>query len=244
MTQPVANQLSNDQLQQLLLDSKDISEFLNVFTTTLARRVSGGGIQMYCTVTLLRPKRSTPMASSDTLLMALDELQHHHGDGPCLTAARENRRVYVPDTRTDTRWPEYGKAAAGLGIYSILGVPVRLGGGSVAGLDVYADQAQAFDDAAVEFVEQEVAAASSLLRLALKLESQRDVEKDLRAAINSRTVINLAVGIVMGQNGCSQGEAVDILVAASNHRNVKLRDLAAELVSKVGKGPADTHFEG
>lgn len=47
-------------------------------------------------------------------------------------------------------------------------------------------------------IEQEVVAASSALQLALRLESQRDVEKDLTAAINSRTVINLAVGIVMG----------------------------------------------
>lgn len=120
---------------------------------------------------------------------------------------------------------------------------MELESGAAAGLDVYANQPRAFDSATVEMIEQEVVAASSALQLALRLESQRDVEKDLTAAINSRTVINLAVGIVMGQNRCSQGEAVDILTAASNYRNIKLRELAAELVEKMGDGPGRTHFE-
>ncbi|GAA2119350.1 GAF and ANTAR domain-containing protein [Kocuria atrinae] len=243
MTNQEADNLSHLQLQQLLLDSEDISEFLNVFTRNLARAVSTGGNEVHCSVTLLRPKRVTPMASSDSLLEILDELQHHQGDGPCLTAARDNKVVYVPDTRTDSRWPEYGKAAADLGILSILGVPMELESGAAAGLDVYANQPRAFDSATVEMIEQEVVAASSALQLALRLESQRDVEKDLTAAINSRTVINLAVGIVMGQNRCSQGEALDILTAASNHRNIKLRELAVELVERIGDGPGRTHFE-
>lgn len=36
---------------------------------------------------------------------------------------------------------------------------------------------------------------------------------------------------------------MDILTAASNHRNIKLRELAAELVEKMGDGPGRTHFE-
>jgi AmiR/NasT family two-component response regulator len=59
----------------------------------------------------------------------------------------------------------------------------------------------------------------------------------------SRTTIDLAVGIVMGRNRCTQEQAFEILRAASSHRNVKLRDLAAELVATVGKGPATTHFD-
>ena len=59
-----------------------------------------------------------------------------------------------------------------------------------------------------------------------------------------RTVIDLAVGIIMGQNRCgSQEEAVAILKTASNHRNMKLRDLAAELVapSPTPPTPPSTH---
>lgn len=68
------------------------------------------------------------------------------------------------------------------------------------------------------------------------------MENDLKAALASRTDIDLAVGIIMGQRRCSQDEAVEVLRLQSNRRNVKMRDLAAELVRQVGSGPASTHF--
>jgi AmiR/NasT family two-component response regulator len=89
-----------------------------------------------------------------------------------------------------------------------------------------------------------VAAVSTTLRMAVRLARHRDTEADLQAALESRTTIDLAVGIIMGQNRCTQEKAFDILRTASNHRNLKLRDLAAELVATVGKGPASTHFDG
>ena len=61
--------------------------------------------------------------------------------------------------------------------------------------------------------------------------------------MESRTDIDLAVGILMGRNRCSQEEAVQILKTASNHRNVKLRDLATDLVASVSSAPPTTSFE-
>ncbi|GAA1763517.1 GAF and ANTAR domain-containing protein [Kocuria aegyptia] len=232
------------ELQELLLASEDISGFLDAFTTTIAQALSADGEEVWCAVTLLRPRRSITVASSSPQAEALDEIQYHYGDGPCLTAAREHRVVYLRDTRTDPRWPAYGRAAAENGILSALGVPLDLGGEARAGLNVYADVPDAFDQAVLEVVERQVAEASAVLRLAVRLARHRDVEADLRTAMESRTTIDLAVGIIMGQNRCSQEKAFEILRAASSHRNVKLRDLAAELVGTVGRGPATTHFDG
>jgi hypothetical protein len=47
--------------------------------------------------------------------------------------------------------------------------------------------------------------------------------------MQSRTVINLAYGVIMAQNRCSQAEAMEILTKVSSHRNRKLRDVATEL---------------
>jgi GAF domain-containing protein len=231
------------QVQELLLESQDITEFLDAFATTIAQALTTNRGEMWCAVTLLRPKRSTTVAASSPRAGALDEIQYHYGDGPCLTAAREHRVVHVADTRTDRRWPEYGKAAAQAGVLSALGVPLDLGGEAVAGLNLYADRPEAFDAAILEVVQRQVASVSSALRLAVRMQTHRETESDLKAAMASRTTIDLAVGIVMGQNRCTQEQAVEILRAASSHRNVKLRDLAAELVATVGKGPATTHFD-
>ncbi|MFF0991324.1 ANTAR domain-containing protein [Kocuria nitroreducens] len=230
-------------LQELLLESEDISVFLDAFTAAIAQALTADGEEVWCAVTLLRPKRSITVASSSPRAEALDEIQYHYGDGPCLTAAREHRTVYLRDVHTDPRWPAYGRAAAENGILSALGVPFELGGEATAGLDVYADVPDAFDQAVLDVVERHVAEASTILRLAVRLARHRDIEADLRTAMESRTSIDLAVGIIMGQNRCSQERAFEILRAASSHRNVKLRDLAAELVDTVGKGPATTHFD-
>jgi len=231
-----------ERLQDLLLESEDIAGFLNEFTRTLAESLARSEGEVWCAVTLLRERKAGTVASSSKHAEALDEIQYPIGNGPCLTAAREHRLVHIPDLREDSQWPEYNQAAARAGIRSVVGMPFELGDEARAGLNVYSDQPHKYDDAAIEAIRREVLLASKALRLAVRMARHRETAEELEAAMRSRTAIDLAVGIVMGQNRCSQDEAVRILTAASNHRNIKLRDLAAELVASVGKGPASTHF--
>ena len=243
MTEHETGETPMGHLQELLLDSEDLTGFLDDFTATMAQALSTDTNEVWCAVTLLRPKRSTTVAASSPQAEALDEIQYHYGDGPCLTAAREHQVAYVRDTRTDPRWPAYGQAAAEAGILSALGVPFELKGEARAGLNVYADTPNAYDQATLEVVQRQVATASTILRLAVRLARHHDTESDLKAAMASRTTIDLAVGIIMGQNRCTQNKAFEILRAASSHRNIKLRELAADLVATVGKAPVTSHFE-
>jgi len=230
-------------MHELLLDSPDITAFLTRFTQMMATTLTTDGEEVWCAVTLLREHRAATAACSSVRAEALDENQYAYGDGPCLTAAREHTVVHVPDVATDDRWPGYTQAAAAAGIGSVLGVPFELNGEARAALNIYADQPHAYDRSAIEAIRREVGAASSALRLAVRLAGHRDTEADLAAALESRTTIDPAVGIVMAQNRCTQQQAVEILKSASNHRNIKLRELAAELVASVGRGPAGTHFD-
>ncbi|MEF3120641.1 GAF and ANTAR domain-containing protein [Kocuria flava] len=242
MTEHAAGPAPAERLQDLLLESEDIAGFLEEFTRTMAAAFSGGG-QSHCAVTLIRHRRGTTVASSSPEAALLDEVQYGFEEGPCLTAVRERRTVHVPDLRTDGRWPAYAEAAGKVGVRAVLGVPFELEDEAQAGFNVYAERPGAFDDDTVRTVQREVLLASKGLRLAVRLARHREEREDLRAAMRSRTPIDLAVGIVMGQNRCSQERAVEILKAASSHRNVKLSDLAADLVATVGRGPAATHFE-
>lgn len=232
------------QLHDLLLDSEDISGFLDELVVDTARSLSGPVSEVWCAILLVRPKRPATVASSDPRAQVLDEVQYDFGEGPCLAAAREGRLVYLPDTLEESRWPDYRKAAAEAGVRSALGVPLDLGGEATAALDVYSDRPHAFDADSMEIVQRQALAMSTTLHLAVRLARHRDVETDLRAALESRTSIDLAVGILMGRNHCSQQEAVEMLRHASNRRNIKLRDLADELVRSMGNGKAAaTHFD-
>jgi hypothetical protein len=228
----------------LLLDSQDITSFLNDFTMMIAGQLAGDGDEVWCGVTLLRERRPSCVASSSDRAAALDEIQYGFGDGPCLTAAREHRIVHVPDMRLENRWPGYKDAAAANGIISVLGVPFELEEGARAGLNVYSDQPDKYDDATIAQVHREVLIASKALQLAVHMASYREKTADMETAMRSRTTIDLAVGIIMGQNKCSQDDAFNVLKTASSSRNVKIRDLAANIVTGIGQGPAKTHFDG
>jgi len=227
----------------LLLDSEAITTFLHEFTALLAERLSEDGGLTWCAVSLLRARKAGTAASSSPQAEALDELQNSFTDGPCMTAIREHTVIRVGDVREDSRWPDYHIAAAKQGVRSVLGLPFELEDGAWAGVNIYSAKPHDFGPEKIDAVQYQVHQASSALRLAVRLARHRDAEKDLRAARESRTVIDLAVGIIMGRNRCGQDDAFSVLKAASNHRNIKLRDLATDLVATTGSHAASTHFE-
>lgn len=59
-----------------------------------------------------------------------------------------------------------------------------------------------------------------------------------------RTTIDLACGVVMAQNRCSQDEAMRILTSVSSNRNQKLRVVAADILGSVTSHEVHTHFDG
>ncbi|MGP9582010.1 ANTAR domain-containing protein [Brachybacterium sp. AOP35-5H-19] len=230
-------------MQALLLESEDIASFLQDFTELLTGRLTSADGHRWCAITLLRDRKAVTAVSSGPAARELDALQNSFTHGPCMTAIRENTVIRAGDLRTDGRWPQYQAAAVAQGVRSVLGMPFDLDDDARAGLNIYSDIPHDFDPEMIATIEFEKNLAADALRLAVRMAGQRESESDLRAAMESRTVIDLAVGIIMGQNRCSQEEAVSILKTASNHRNVKVRELATELVASVSSMPTRTAFE-
>jgi AmiR/NasT family two-component response regulator len=61
--------------------------------------------------------------------------------------------------------------------------------------------------------------------------------------MENRTVIDLAIGVIMGQNRCSPEDAFEILKRASNSRNRKLADVARSVVASVTSSAVETKFD-
>lgn len=228
------------QAQELLMHSKDITDFLDTLTSNLAQALSTDRHEVWCAVTLLHPQRPVTVASSSPQAEALDEVQYHDGDGPCLSAVRQGRVVHVSDTGTDSRWPAYGARAVEAGVFSVLAVPFELGAEAAAVLNVYACRAEAFDPAVLEVLHREMVEASTLVRLALRLAGHRDTTKDAPAPMPSRTTIDEAVGIIMERNQSTRQAALESLRAACDHRDLTLSQVAEVLVETLGAGPGSS----
>lgn len=233
-----------DQIQNLLLDSADFEEFLNELARFSAHQVAGSGDDALCGITLLRDRKAATIGWSSESAREVDEIQYKLAQGPCLTAAQEEREVYVPDLFDEDRWgPDYANAVASHGLRSVLSVPFHLQGEAQAALNLYSDVPRKFDGDVAARARGYTRQISQALQLAVRFSMHADSATHLRATLKSRTVIDMAIGIVMVQNRCSQETAVKILTDASSNGNVKLRDIAASVVQSVGGAASRTHFE-
>jgi hypothetical protein len=85
--------------------------------------------------------------------------------------------------------------------------------------------------------------ASRSLRLVIELTEARTAAADLRSALESRTSIDIACGVIMAENRCSYRDAFSIISKASSHRNIKLRKVAEDILDKLPDGAPRTHFD-
>jgi len=222
-----------DRLLELVLDSPEIASFLTELAIMTGSCLSSQDNFVQCGVTVLRDRRPAVVASSDARAASLDEIQNGFGDGPCLTALRENTTLLVPDLLVEERWHHYAEAALDYGVRSVLAVPLDLAGEAQGVVNLYSRYPDGFSDVDIRTAENFVANASRSLQLALNMARLKGAQDDLVAAMQSRTIIDMAVGVVMAQNGSSQDEAVRILTRASSSRNIKLRDVASTVVDSV-----------
>lgn len=228
-------------LQHLILGSDDIHLFLEAFAVHTSQ-ILEPTVTVMCGITLKQRNRATTVASSSMEAKELDEVQYGYGDGPCLDAVRTGNVNVIQDTRTDPRWREYLSALSDRGYYSALGVPLLRDDDGGAAVNLYAREPGAFTPEVVGQVQEYAAEASSALRLALQMSKYQDAAANLKSAMESRTNIDIAVGIIIAQNRCTQLEAIEILREASSHRNVKLRVVAESIVRSATSTAAETHF--
>jgi AmiR/NasT family two-component response regulator len=93
-------------------------------------------------------------------------------------------------------------------------------------------------------VEAFASQAASSVRLVLRISQLSEARSDLASAMQSRTVIDMAVGAIMAENRCSRDTAFQILTRASNTRNIKLRDVAASVIRSIsGEQQIVTYFD-
>ncbi|MFB9652439.1 GAF and ANTAR domain-containing protein [Pseudarthrobacter oxydans] len=234
-----------DQLQGLLATFEDLRSFLNRLTALGAEVMTeAAGTKVECAVTLRRQKRPVTIAGSSEVAVRLDEIEQAVGGGPCTEALKTGRPVLLADVSTDSRWPKYSRALAAAGCGSCLGVPLDPGENAAAALNLFASPAAPLTEPMIARATAFAESAGQAMALAVRIAAKDELTKDLRAAMEKRTIIDLAAGIIMGQNRCTQDEAMKILMAVSSNRNQKLAAVAEEVVAGVsGSRDVRTHFD-
>ncbi|MFL6021982.1 MAG: GAF and ANTAR domain-containing protein [Marmoricola sp.] len=220
----------------LLAAARVIDEATDVETAlqaiTNAAVISLPGIE-HAGISLLRSDRSieTRGATSD-LPQQLDDLQFEFAEGPCFDAMLEGTDdlQVSNDIRHDQRWPRYVPRAVELGLKSQLGMRLFHSDQLYGALNLYSTENDTIPEETVDGVQIFAAHAGAVLGRVV-------LEKNLRAAMATRTVIGVATGLIMGKYEVTQEQAFQYMSRISQDTNTKLREVAERIVQEVG--PAD-----
>lgn len=164
------------------------------------------------------------LAATGELARAADSVQYELDEGPCRDAADHTELLRSGDVGHDERWPRWGPRAAGLGVGSLLSLPLLKASEPASALNLYSRATGAFHDRDVldQCVVYAVHAANAL--------TAARTADDLHTAMTTRHTIGMAQGIVMERYGLSQQQSFELLRRLSSTTNTKLRDVATEVV--------------
>jgi GAF domain-containing protein len=224
------------ELAGLMLASSDLHNLLEQISVLAARSASAvAGVDAYCGITISSEHGAYTVAASDARAAAVDEVQYANGDGPCLQSLRTGDVVSVPDLTVESRWGDYPAHALTEGVRSSLSTPMTADGATLGALNLYSTTVRAFGEQQQRDAAVFTATAAGAVAMVLRLGAQRRLSRELRDGLSTRAVIDQAIGIVIGNRRCTPEEAFTYLRTASQHRNVKLRDIATELVESMSR---------
>ena len=197
-----------------------------------AGRLTGDGEAGVLVVTGHR--RLAAAGASGPLAQRLDGVQLSTGEGPALDAMAPDRPVVVvvDDMTGEHRWPRFAAATGGTGVRSAICLPLELSGRVYGVLSLWSPTPGAFaaDRPAHRRAGLLAAHASTAIATA-------KLREDMRAALESRSTISVAMGILMARQSVDPDEAFDVLRRASQRLNVKLRELAQEIAASATGSP-------
>ncbi|MET9229453.1 ANTAR domain-containing protein [Lentzea sp. NPDC003310] len=154
----------------------------------------------------------------------LDQAQLDAGEGPLVVASRDERQT-----------------SGQVGDLHVVAVPGSWGDSGPVVLTVYLDHPPRLADLkAIEEMEPLIATAASVVEFCAGEILRAD---QMVKMVQHRRYIEQAKGLVMGARPSAPGEAFELLVRASQHANVKLRDVATALVLVVGGSLEDSAEE-
>jgi len=168
------------------------------------------------------------LAATDDSLVVMDQLQLTLREGPTIDVLRtlsHHEPVVCPRLADGDRWPRWSRRVVEeAGQASLLSFCLFASEGSSGTLVLYSRSENGFDQE--DLLEGQALAGHASVALAAELK-----EHQLSQALETRTVIGQATGILIERFGVTPDQAFAVMRRVSQNHNVKLHVLAQDLVN-------------
>jgi PAS domain-containing protein len=202
----------------------------SVLTRLASLVVQGVPSAVSASVVVGSPSVPAVLATTDALAQALEGLQQRSAEGPSWDAYEARGPVTAAELGADPRWPVLAPLVPA-GTDGTVAIPLLLADRPAGVLTVYGSRSLG-DPGTLRRAMPFADAATALLREHDTIVELRRQEGQLRDALTSRATIDQAKGILMARLGVDADAAFAVLTRRSQHANVKLREVARQLIEE------------
>jgi len=177
------------------------------------------------------------LAASSHAAAELELHQQQVDQGPCLEAVSDRRPVHADDAdELARRWPRFAAAAGPAGVRAAHAYPVRWRGRVLGGLNLFFTTDRSLD-AEEEVAAQAFADVATIAIVHARARPRVEViAREVQEALDGRTVVEQAKGVLAVQESIDPAEAFQRLLERSDALGVSLASLAAQVVGRAQRG--------
>ncbi len=217
-------------LAQLVYATHDFALVYDAIVTAAPRLVEGCD---HASLMLRRDDRFETAAASDDVARRVDEFERELGEGPCLDAIVDEAVYHDADLTDGSPWPRLTeRVLARTPVRGMAGFRLRAGEQKTGALNLFSDQAGGLTS---EGVNQGIVLAS-FITVALAASHERKAAETLKAGLRSNREIGKAMGLMMAFHKITDDEAFEMLRKASQDMNIKLSEVARQVVEHHNQG--------
>lgn|SRR6185437_13112771 len=216
----------------LVADAHGVSELLREVAEFAVQAIPGVDATG---VALIDARHYGPAVQRSTadFVYEIEHVQYDElNEGPGVTCIQSRRATVSGSLGSDKRWPHFGGRVARMGVHSALSLPMIVGDEVIGAINSYANERDSFGEHAVRLGTQFAGPAAVSIYNAQLLSRARERTEQLQRALDSRAVIDQAIGIVRSRSGVDAQVAFDRLIRMSQAENVKLHVLAERMVEE------------
>ena len=219
--------LSVNSLANLRLEGQTLDTLVGTIGRLAVQSLEGWDA---AATSLVKGDEVATYGSTDERINAVDQAQYDLKKGPCVDAIATGEIQYFDGTLTEPRWRQFAEAAADQDVYSVFSFPLRIDENVIGAINLYSSERDALRSGHREEGSLFAAQAAVILANARAYLDKEEQVGQLEDALQTRTMIGQATGLLMAQEGLTSEEAFEKLVQVSQNSNIKLREIAQRYV--------------
>lgn len=170
------------------------------------------------------------LSSTSHAASEIEIYQTQTQEGPCIDSVRSAAPMAAHgESQLVARWPAVGAAMIGSGYLGVHAQPLLWHGRALGGLNLFFHHADALSDDA-RALAQAFADIATLALVQTQRPSDRELTAHIREALDARTLVEQAKGVLMHTRDVDPGEAYTELRAEAAEQGLSVTEMARSLV--------------